>query len=127
MQIKNLNPKTATKLKETLKRYDVLTELKREPGVDIYTVIDPEGKKLIIYTNGWDYGLYSIDFEGQNVANIEWREGNKKTAEQTAVFDIFDIISKKYQKQEAIKRLWATLSDEEKATVSTLQRQEKQK
>lgn len=121
MQIKTLNPEIATELKETLKRNDVLIELKREPGVDTYTVIDPEGKKLISYTNGWDYGLYSIDFKGQNVANIEWRENdNKTTAEQKAVFDIFDIISKKYQAQEAIKRLLATMSDEDKACLSMM-------
>ena len=122
MIIKNLNPMIAAQLKLILKRSDVRIELKREPGVDTYTVVDPMGKQLIKYTNGWDYGLYSIDAMSQTIAAIEWREAdNKTTAEQKAVFDIFDIISKKYQEQTKAERLMATMSNEEKALLNMLQ------
>ncbi len=122
MNIKNLNPMIAAQLKLILKRNDIRVELKREPGVDTYTVIDPMGKKLISYVNGWDYGLYSIEAMGQTVALIQWFENaNKTTPEQKAVFDIFDIISKKYEEQEKTKRLMANMSEEDKALLNMLQ------
>ena len=101
MNIKNLNPMIAAQLKLILKRNDIRVELKREPGVDTYTVIDPMG---------------------QTVASIEWFENaNKTTPEQKAVFDIFDIISKKYEEQEKTKRLMANMSEEDKALLNMLQ------
>lgn len=122
MRIKNLNPMIAAQLKLILKRSDIRVELKREAGVDTYTVVDPMGKKLIEYTNGWDYGLYSIDVMEQNVASIEWYENaNKTTPEQKAVFDIFDLIRKKYEEQVTAEKALASMSKEDKALMDMLQ------
>ena len=64
MTIKNLHPMVAAQLKTILKRDDINIVLKREPGVDTYTVFDSMGKELFYYSNGWDYGLYSIVVNG---------------------------------------------------------------
>ena len=95
MQQQNLHPIIGAQLKKILERNDISIELKNDSGSGTYTVIDPRGKQLIQYLNGWDYGWYSIYAMGQKVATIKWfANDNQTTPEQKAVFDIFDIISK---------------------------------
>lgn len=125
MQQKNLHPAIGAQLKKILERNDIRIELKNDSGSSTYTVIDPRGKQLIQYLNGWDYGWYSIYAMGQNVAKIKWFENtNTTTPEQQAVFDIFDIIVNKYEEQEKAKeeakRLLANMSDEDKALIAML-------
>ena len=118
MTIKNLHPMVAAQLKTILKRDDINIDLKREPGVDTYTVFDSMGKELFYYSNGWDYGLYSIVVNGVSAASIEWRENdNKTTSEQKAVFEIGELIGKKMEEQ----RLMKNISAEDKKMLDFLQ------
>ncbi len=122
MENKKLNPMIAAQLKVVLKRNDIRINLKREPGVDTWTVEDPEGKQLITYVNGWDYGLYSLSAFGRTVASMEWRESaNKTTPEQAAVFEIGDLIFKKYEEQSRMERAMASMSEEDRLTLEMLQ------
>ena len=118
MQIKNLHPMVAAQLKLILKRNDIRIELERAPGTDTYKVFDPMGKELISYMNGWDYGIYVLSALGGTVASIEWRENdNKTTAEQKAVFEIGELISKRMHELKSLQ----TMSEEDKHTMNLLQ------
>ena len=113
----NLNPMIAAQLKLILKRNDISIELNRQPGVDTYRVLDPKGEALIVYSNGWDYGMYSITALGETVADIQWSENeNKTTPEQKAVFEIGSLIGDKMRELEQK----AKMSEAEKSTFEKL-------
>lgn len=121
-ETKYLNPMIAGQLKLILKRKDVHIEVKRIPGVNIYTVVDPMDKILIQCDNAWDSGDYSIDAMGQNVANINYRENDgKPTQEQNAVLEFINAVGKQYEEQEKSKKLMNVMSEEDKALMSMLQ------
>ena len=86
--------------------------LTRHPGIDEYIIKDANGKILMEYTNGWDYGLYTLTINGTTFS-IEWYENNNKamSQEQRDMFDILRAISNRYTDLErahnAAKRLTA--------------------
>lgn len=80
---------------DTIKKSNV--ELKREPGIDTYTVKDKSGKLLMTYVNGWDYGIYCMTINGQT-KKIEWLENSQKpqTDDQRAMFAILNELSTRW-------------------------------
>lgn len=94
----------------TIKHSNVV--LTRYPGIDEYIVKDTNGKILMEYTNGWDYGLYTLIINGTTFS-IEWYENNNKamSQEERDMFDILRAISNRYTELErahnAAKRLTA--------------------
>ena len=74
---------------DTIKKSNV--ELKRDWGMDTYTVKDKSGKLLMTYVNGWDYGIYCMTINGQTKKS-EWLENSQKpqTDDQRAMFAILN-------------------------------------
>lgn len=95
---------------DTAERNNVV--LNRHPGIDEYIVTDANGKILMEYTNGWDYGLYTLTIHGITFS-IEWYENKNKamTQEQRDMFDILHAIIDRHtdleSKRNAAKRLTA--------------------
>ncbi len=84
-----MNPLIKGKIKLLLQQNSV--SVKRSPGVDEYTVYDENKKPIVVITNGWDYGQYTIDVNGKKIADVEWISNlNPKPTGQTK--DVLDLI-----------------------------------
>lgn len=80
---------------DTIKRSNVV--LTRHPGVDEYIIKDKNGKILMEYTNGWDYGLYTLTINGITF-KIEWYENahKEKTQKEKDMFDILHTVCERH-------------------------------
>lgn len=101
-------------------------------GVDTYKVLNKAGKEIISVANGWDYGMYTVSVNGQNIASIEWYANSlaKKTEEQQSVFNIIDACMTKMREQEKVKQAQANIAlmtEKDKAALMFLQSMQKTK
>ena len=101
-----MNPFISGQLKVIMERDNIQVKLNRQPGTDTYKVIDDNGKEILSYINGWDYGMYFISVFGHTVAEIEWSENNgKPTKDQESVFEIGRLVAKKYNEQQMLNKM----------------------
>ena len=103
----------------TIKHSNVV--LTRYPGIDEYIVKDTNGKILMEYTNGWDYGLYTLIINGTTFS-IEWYENNNKamSQEQRDMFDILRAISNRYTELERARNAAKRLTVKEQTLIDFL-------
>ena len=87
---------------DTIKHSNVV--LTRYPGVDEYIVKDKSGKILMEYTNGWDYGLYTLTINGTTFS-IEWYENANKEKTQKEK-DMFDILHAVCERHSLLQRMY---------------------
>ena len=102
-----LDPEFKKQITQLIALDSLYVELNREPGTDVYKLIDPDTKETVVEcVDGWDYGAYMISLYGTLVASIKWRENDGiTTAFQQDVFDVLDLFIKKHKKQEWLKQL----------------------
>ncbi len=101
-------------------------------GLDIYNVVNKDGKEIISVANGWDSGMYAVSVNGQNIVSIEWYANSlaKKTEEQQSVFNIIDACMTKMREQEKVKQAQANIAlmtEKDKAALMFLQSMQKTK
>ena len=103
----------------TVERNNVI--LTRHPGIDEYIVKDANGKILMEYTNGWDYGLYTLTIHGITF-HIEWYENNNKamSQEQRDMFDILHAISDRHTNLERARNAAKRLTAKEQTLIDFL-------
>ncbi|MBO5739655.1 MAG: hypothetical protein J6R52_01140 [Alphaproteobacteria bacterium] len=104
---------------DTANRNNVV--LTRHPGIDEYIVKDVNGNILMEYTNGWDYGLYTLTIHGTTF-KIEWYENANKamTQEQRDMFDILHTISNRYAELERARNAAKHLTAKEQILIDFL-------
>ncbi|MBO5662445.1 MAG: hypothetical protein J6S12_01115, partial [Alphaproteobacteria bacterium] len=76
---------------------------------------------LMEYTNGWDYGLYTLIINGTTFS-IEWYENNNKamSQEQRDMFDILRAISNRYTELERARNAAKRLTAKEQTLIDFL-------
>ena len=104
---------------DTVKRSNVV--LTRYPGIDEYIVKDNAGNILMEYSNGWDYGKYTLTINGITF-DIEWYESANKamTQDQRNMFDILHAISDRYTELECARNAAKGLTATEKSIIDFL-------
>ena len=100
MERKQLHPMIAGQLKLILNNKEIFIEMSHKPGMDTYNVFDYTGKKLITCVADETIGKYTIHALDELAANVKLHT-KTPLPEQQNVFDIIDIIKKKYEKQKA--------------------------
>ncbi len=86
-----------TYLLSILEQDDISIDADHLSSMDIYTIQNSNEQKLFTFVNAWGYGRYTIEFNGNTIADIGYKKNKKRkpSDEQQIVLDIFNKIIEK--------------------------------